>query len=280
MAVICQRNNRCRYCGSRTGCPCCTSRGPVPSPSPSNAPIGAVMVWSKGAERAYPMALPSSWCTWHPPRSPSPRRPRRPSPTSRRSRRRSTWPLKICGRSLKTHLNKKDTKVKTKAKFDIVQIILPLIAEKSAKIVGKPIPSLSGTITKIMNVVWIDDAVTYEKKTHKVRVTIYNYTPKGQKMNLHMVLPQDKLDYTGLQMFPAEVKDDGKVTWELRTIPSTHRVDIQFQLKGLDQEAYDENEVYVSGINPILVIGAEPLPGDWDVKALQISGDFVHRSGR
>ncbi len=48
--------------------------------------------------------------------------------------------LKTCGRSLKTHLNKKETKVKTKAKFDIVQVILPLIAEKSAKIVGKPVP--------------------------------------------------------------------------------------------------------------------------------------------
>jgi DNA topoisomerase-6 subunit B len=179
--------------------------------------------------------------------------------------------LKICGRSLKTHLNKKETKVKTKAKFDIVQVILPLIAEKSAKIVGKPVPSLSGTITKIMNVVWIDDSVAYEKKTHKVRVTIYNYTPKAQKMNLHMVLPQDKLDYTGLQMFPAQVKDDGKVTWELRSIPTTQKVEIQFQLKGLDQDAYDENEVYVSGIDPALVIGADPLPGDWDVKALQIS---------
>ena len=80
-------------------------------------------------------------------------------------------------------------------------------------------PALSGTITKIMNVVWIDDAVAYEKGTHKVRVTIYNYTPKGQKFNLHMVLPQDSFDYTGLQIFPAEVKDDGKVTWELRSDP-------------------------------------------------------------
>jgi len=179
--------------------------------------------------------------------------------------------LKICGRSLKTHLNKKETKTKTKAKFDIVQVILPLIAAKSAKIVGKPIPQLSGTITKIMNVVWIDDAVVYEKGKHKVRVTLYNYTPRSQKLNLHMVVPKEAFDYTGLQMFPAEVKDDGKMTWELRSIPSTQKVDINFTLKGLDQEAYDENEIYVSGIDPVLVIGADPLPGDWDVKRLEIT---------
>lgn len=178
--------------------------------------------------------------------------------------------LKICGRSLKTHLNKKETKSKTKAKFDIVQIILPLIAQKSAKIVGKPVPSLSGTITKIMNVVWIDDAVVYEKKRHKVRITIFNYTPKSQKLNLHIVVPKDSFDYTGLQFFPAEVKDDGKMTWELRSIPSTHKMDICFELKGLDQEAYDENEIYASGIDPTMVIGADPLPGDWDVKRLEI----------
>ncbi|HSV42477.1 MAG TPA: DNA topoisomerase VI subunit B, partial [Methanomassiliicoccales archaeon] len=179
--------------------------------------------------------------------------------------------LKICGRSLKTHLNKKETKSKTKAKFDIVQVILPLIAAKSAKIVGKPVPVLSGTITKIMNVVWIDDAVVYEKGKHKVRVTIFNYTPKGQRLNLHMVVPKDAFDYTGLQMFPAEVKDDGKMTWEIRSIPSTQRVDINFTLKGLENDAYDENEIYVSGIDPVLVMGADPLPGDWDVKRLEIT---------
>jgi len=65
--------------------------------------------------------------------------------------------LKACGRSLKTHLNKKERKTKTRSKFEIVQVIIPLMAEKTAKIVGKPVPDLRGTLTKIMNVVWIDD---------------------------------------------------------------------------------------------------------------------------
>ncbi|KAF5066338.1 Type 2 DNA topoisomerase 6 subunit B [anaerobic digester metagenome] len=179
--------------------------------------------------------------------------------------------LKICGRSLKTHLNKRETKSKTRVKFEIVQEILPLIAQKSAKIVGKPVPKLSGSITKIMNVVWIDDAVTFEKGRHRVRVSIYNYTPQSQKFNLHMVLPPGSFDYKGLQFFPTEVREDGKVSWELPKITSTERLDINFSLNGLNKDDYDENEIYASGINPVFIIGAEPLPGDWDLKGLQIT---------
>lgn len=179
--------------------------------------------------------------------------------------------LKICGRSLKTHLNKRETKSKTRVKFEIVQEILPLIAQKSAKIVGKPVPKLSGSITKIMNVVWIDDAVAFEKGHHKVRVSIYNYTPQSQRFNLHMVLPPGSFDYKGQQFFPSEVREDGKVSWELPKIASTERLDLNFSLQGLNKEDYDENEIYASGINPVFIIGAEPLPGDWDVKGLQIT---------
>jgi len=179
--------------------------------------------------------------------------------------------LKACGRRLKTHLNKKETKGKTKAKFEIVQEILPLIAQKSAKIVGKEVPALSGAITKIMNVVWIDDSIQYESKKHKVRITVYNYTPKSQSLNLHLVVPQGSLDEKNVKPMPAEMKDGQKVTWELRRLSSTAKAEISFDLNGLDAEAYEENELYVSGINPVFVIGADPLPGDWDVDALAVT---------
>ena len=178
--------------------------------------------------------------------------------------------LKICGRNLKSHLNKKESKVKTRAKFDIVQIILPLIAQKSAHIVGKPVPKLEGTITKIMNVVWIEDSVVYEKKKHRVRITIYNYTPRSQRLRLHMQLPKGSFSPEGSSIFPSDSKDDGKISWELQSIPSTGKFDLMFVLVGLDKEEYDENEVYYSGIDPLFVVGAEPLPGDWDVQGLKV----------
>jgi DNA topoisomerase-6 subunit B len=179
--------------------------------------------------------------------------------------------LRECGRRLKVHLNKKETKAKTRTKFEIVQEILPMIAKKSAKIVGRPVPKLSGSITKIMNVVWVDDNVVFEKKRHKVKIIIYNYTPHSTRFNLHAIVPAGYLDAESMDPKPIEIKEDGKITWELRPVKSTETMEVKFDLVGLDQELYEENELYASGIDPTLIIGADPLPGDWDVQRLQVT---------
>jgi DNA topoisomerase-6 subunit B len=187
--------------------------------------------------------------------------------------------LKACARRLKTHLNKAERKSKTKVKFEIVQDIIPMIAEKSAKIVGKPVPKLAGTITKIMNVVWIDDDVAFEKKRHHVTVRMYNYTPKSQSFHLHMVVPFDKIDQKSLDLQPLEVREGNKVTWDIKRVASTEVFELKFDLVGLSQEEYDENEVYVSGIDPASVIGVDVLPGDWDLEHLKITGEVSSEEG-
>jgi DNA topoisomerase-6 subunit B len=183
--------------------------------------------------------------------------------------------LKACARKLKTHLNKAAKRTKARVKFEIVQDIIPMIAEKSAKIVGKPVPKLAGTITKIMNVVWIDEDVKFEKNRHHVSVRIYNYTPKSQSFHLHMLLPFDKVDQKTLKEKPSEVRDGNKVTWQVKRLSSTDIMELNFDLHGVQQEQYDENEVYVSGIDPASVIGVEVLPGDWDLEHLKITEEGV-----
>lgn len=179
--------------------------------------------------------------------------------------------LKACARKLKTHLNKAAKKSKTRVKFEIVQDIIPMIAEKSAKIVGKPVPDIAGTITKIMNVVWIEDDMLYEKNRHHVSVKIYNYTPKSQSFHLHMLVPFDKIDDKTMKLKPVEVRDGNKVTWDMKRVSSTEIFELAFDLKGIPQEQYDENEIYVSGIDAASVIGCEVLPGDWDLEHLKIT---------
>ncbi len=174
--------------------------------------------------------------------------------------------LRVCGRKLGTHMKRKAKKAKTREKFDIVQKILPQIAEKSSRIVSRKVPDLRKTITKIMNVVWIDEEVTFEKRRHKVTLKAYNYTPKGQKFNIHIIAPYDNLDPESCDPKPKEIKEDGKITWEIKRIPSTEIGYASFELFGMDEDEYDETELYVSGINPASVVGAEPLPGDWDLR--------------
>ncbi len=174
--------------------------------------------------------------------------------------------LKECGRRLKTHLTKKAHRAKTKEKFEIVQLILPRIAEKSAKVVNKKVPRLDATITKIMGVVWIDEAIGYDKKQkrHTVTISVHNFTDAGKKLNLHALLPRG-IAATSIEPKPSEVREDGKMTWELKRIDSVDKAVVSFVLEGLDEAEYDESDLYVSGINPALVIGAEPLPGDWEL---------------
>lgn len=179
--------------------------------------------------------------------------------------------LRTCGRKLKTHLNKKETKSRTRVKFDIVRELLPQIAEKSALIVGKNVPDLGKTITKIMNVVWIDDSVDWVEDRHRVSVSIYNYTPTGKKFSLHSIIPNGAMIGGYGEIKPKEIKNGGKVTWDLKRIPSTERIDIIYDLIGLDRDEYDDNELYISGINSVGVIGAEPLPGDWDIEDLTVT---------
>lgn len=179
--------------------------------------------------------------------------------------------LKACGRNLKTHLNKKERKSKTRAKFEIVQEIIPLMAEKTASILERPVPDLRGTITKIMNVVWIDDEVTFEKGRHKVKISIYNYTPKQQRFSIHTIIPNGCLEEKGCSLAPAEVREGEKISWELPRIASTEIYYLEYELSGLDADMYQDVELYVSGINPVDVMGADPLPGDWDVEGLNFT---------
>ena len=181
--------------------------------------------------------------------------------------------LKECGRRLKTHLTKKAHRAKTREKFDIVQLILPRIAEKSAKIVHKKVPVLDATITKIMGVVWIDEVIEYDKKQkrHKATIRIHNFTDAGKKLNVHVLLPRG-IPVRDFDPKPSEVRSDGKVTWELKRIDSVAEGAVSFVLEGLDEAEYDESDIYVSAINPTLVIGAEPLPGDWELDYAEFEG--------
>ena len=68
-----------------------------------------------------------------------------------------------CARKVQKHINKKVSRIKTREKFDLITRILPEIAKKSAHMLDKPVPSLDPIITKIMDIVWIEDVVEYEK---------------------------------------------------------------------------------------------------------------------
>ena len=209
--------------------------------------------------------------------------------------------LKACARRLKSHLNKKAQREQSREKFTIVSEVLPQIAKMSAQVLEKPVPDISRSLTKIMNVIWIDDRVEWrvppkpeppkgKKKAetpvpapvaatqttlagvppgtpgwHQVAVDVFNYTARTRKMRLHLEVPPE----AKIQFGEAEPEsiENGRLTWAL-TIESVKKAEISLTLRGINREDYGENEVFVSEIDPGIVVGAEPLPGDWGVDKL------------
>ena len=50
------------------------------------------------------------------------------------------------------------------------------------------------------------------------------------------------------------------------------------ELTGDMSEVFTLDDIYVSGINPVMVMGAEQLPGDWGIKGMEITeldSDYV-----
>ncbi len=181
--------------------------------------------------------------------------------------------LRLCARNLKSHLNKMERKTKTHAKFEIVQELIPAMANKSASVLNRPVPDLSRTISKIMNVVWVEPSAKKDgKNARTITYTIYNYTTQERTLRLHAQLPKECVNLT-LFTNPnfIDMNDEGKATWEIVSIrPSTQLV-ISFELKGELADTFDIDDVYISGINPVFVMGADALPGDWGIKGLEVT---------
>lgn len=187
-----------------------------------------------------------------------------------------------CARKVQHHIHKKVRRAKTREKFDLITRILPEIAKKSAHMLDKPVPILDPIITKIMDVVWIEDIIEYEKVSRehvqttlidnkqkeqksggtitKSRIMVVNYKRDPQKFNLYAVIPEDAVVGT-VNPKPSKITSN-YIKWNLDAIPPANKIDVIFELAGLEQGDFDENDLYIENINPTFVIGADKWEGE------------------
>jgi len=190
--------------------------------------------------------------------------------------------LRSCARNVQRHIRKKVRRKKTRDKFLLISKILPEIAKKSSTMIDKPLPPLEAVITKIMDVVWIEDLIEYEKMKKpaiqqttllqhdpnnpvesvltKSSIKVVNYKQKPQKFSLYAIIPEDAIIQ---QVEPKPVKKTNQyIKWNLESIPPASKVDVMFELAGLEKGDFDENDLYIKNINPGYVIGADKWEGD------------------
>lgn len=179
--------------------------------------------------------------------------------------------LRECARNLRTHLNKGKRREKVSEKFMVVKDILPMIAEKSAAIVGKDPPSLEKVMTKIMGVVYVENTFNKIDKKWECIIDINNYTTRKRNIVVYMEKPYP--DTLVISSDPEPTFNGDHLKWKLDAVESSGSRTIRFQYNGdLVKADLTGIDVYIEGISETELIGADPLPDDWGIDMAEIEG--------
>ena len=163
------------------------------------------------------------------------------------------------GRGLRKHLEKKKKMAKTREKFELINDILPAIAEKSASILNRPIPDLAGSITRIMSAVICNESTTWNKETKQtdVKIVLFNYTSRARSYSILVNWPEKE----GSEMIGNERGGRKEATgiwgWKLETLEPGENAVIEYSLSNLEKGDWTETDVFFRGTQD--VIGATKL---------------------
>ena len=163
------------------------------------------------------------------------------------------------GRGLRKHLEKKKKMGKTREKFELINDIIPAIAEKSASLLQLPVPDLAASITKIMSAVIAETTTTWnkEKKQTDVHIVLYNYTSRARSYTMLVTWPEKQ----GAKMIGNELGGRKEATgvwaWKLETLQPGVQTVITYSLDNLEKGDWNETDVFYRGSQE--VIGATKM---------------------
>jgi DNA topoisomerase VI subunit B len=163
------------------------------------------------------------------------------------------------GRGLRKHLEKKKKMAKTREKFELINDILPAIAAKSAAILNRPVPALSGSITKIMSAVICEEETEWNRETKitDVKITLFNYTSRARSYSILVNWPEKAgAEITGNER-GGRKEAMGIWGWKIETLEPGEKALIEYSLTGLEKGDWTETEVFFRGSQD--VIGATKL---------------------
>jgi len=163
------------------------------------------------------------------------------------------------GRGLRKHLEKKKKMAKTREKFELINDILPAIAEKSAAILERPVPDLSGSITKIMSAVICNEKTEWNKETKlvDVSITLFNYTSRSRSYSILVNWPEKAgAEFVGNDR-GGRKEAMGIWGWKIETLEPGAKAVVEYSLSNLEKGDWTETEVFFRGSQD--VIGATKL---------------------
>ena len=165
--------------------------------------------------------------------------------------------LRNNAKTLAKHLKKQKKRAKVSEKFDLVQKVLPAIAEKASSVVGQPVPNLDKVVAAIMDVVWIEEKIEFEKDYIGIEVEIINYRLRSANFKLRAEVPGHKIE----DAEPRPGKREGnQVIWSVG-LPTTESAKYKFIIPQGTRSNFEGLDLWVEGIDSTNIIGAESWTG-------------------
>ena len=178
-----------------------------------------------------------------------------------------TLALQAAARHLRTHLSRKSRRTFAADKFAIILKILPKLAEKTSHLVGKPVPDLTPVVTRIMDVVNVETSLATDPEGVHLPVEITNYTPRTRVLELFVEIPPEVMRVATFDPAPGGTEPElGRAWWALPKLAPNGRTRLAVTFPPKTDVEANDLDWYVAGIDEAHVLGADPLPGDWDVR--------------
>lgn len=158
------------------------------------------------------------------------------------------------GRGLRNHLKKSSQRKKAQEKFDLINIILPEISRKSSEMLGREEPDLAPVITRIMNAVFLEDDVAWDKESKQsvCTITVYNYTARARAYTILAKWPEGE----GVRIVEnprgGRKETTGLWAWRLDTLDPGQSAEIRFSVEGLSKGDWAENDIFFRGNGEII----------------------------
>ena len=158
------------------------------------------------------------------------------------------------GRGLKNHLKKSSQRKKAQEKFELINVILPEISKKSSQLLGREEPDLAPVITQIMNAVFCEEELGWDKerKLATCEITVFNYTARARAYTILAKWPES--DSVAMEENPMGGRKEahGLWAWRLDTLHPGASATISFSLSGLGRGDWGDTDIFFRGNGDII----------------------------
>ncbi len=158
------------------------------------------------------------------------------------------------GKGLKNHLKKSSQRKKAREKFELINVILPEISQKTSQLLGREEPDLAPIITQIMNAVFCEEALGWDttRKLTTCDITVFNYTARARAYTILAKWPERETVAMVDNPLGGRKETHGLWAWRLDTLDPGSSAVISFTVSGLSKGDWTDMEIFFRGNGDII----------------------------